>query len=357
MFDLGGGGAERVLVNLVNNLNPQKYDITVRTIFGGGVNSKFLKPHIRYTPFFKRKPIRGFVPFQKLFSPQFLHKLFIKGDYDIEIAFMQHTPTRIIAGSKSKSRKFAWIHTRKFLTNTYKSRKELIKVYSQFDKIAFVSKESLEFFKTHFGFNPNGKIIYNIIDSERIKELSRKQSLIKKNDKIKLCSVGRFSREKGFDRLIRVLKKIQDDGFSNWELYLIGEGELRSEYESLINSSYLSHKIKLLGFQDNPYKFMKDMDLYVCPSITEGYSTSVAEAIILGIPVITTHCSGMEEIIGNSNSGIIVPNNEEDLYSGLKSLLLNHEIITEMKKSAESHSINFSTKKRVKEFEKFIGTL
>ena len=74
------------------------------------------------------------------------------------------------------------------------------------------------------------------------------------------------------------------------------------------------------GFQSNPYSYMKRSDLYVCSSYVEGFSTVVSEAVILGIPVVTTESSGMREILGDSEYGLITENSDESLYQGMKKM-------------------------------------
>ena len=84
IHDLGHGGAEKVLVNLVNHLDRSRFDITVLALFGGGVNEQFLKPDIHYRTVFS-KAFPGNSHVMKLFSPRLLHKLFVKEHYDIEV--------------------------------------------------------------------------------------------------------------------------------------------------------------------------------------------------------------------------------------------------------------------------------
>lgn len=360
IFDLGGGGAEKVLVNLVNNLNPDKYDITIRTIFGGGVNAQYLKPHIHYSSFFKRKPFRGFSKLQKLFSPAFLYKKIIgKEKYDVEIAYLQHSPTRILSGGKSSSRKYAWVHIDGLSYNSYRSLKEFKTIYHNLDGTAFVSKFAHERFFQDFGFDPKGKFIPNVNETEKIKSLASEtiEDNIISNDQINLCSVGRFTMQKGYDRLIPILGELKKKGISNWHFYLLGTGEMQKKYEELIQQWDIQDKFTFLGYQSNPYKYISKMDLFVCSSREEGYSTAVTESIVLGIPVLTTDCSGMDEILEDSGAGVIVPNNDEALYKGLKDLLTHPQKINEMKIAAEKRSSYFSTEKAIEEFEKFIGTI
>ena len=85
IHDLHHGGAEKVLVNLVNNMDPEQFEIHVTALFGGGVNEQFLAPHVRFRAIFP-KPFPGNSHLMKLFSPQLLHRMFVREHYDVEIA-------------------------------------------------------------------------------------------------------------------------------------------------------------------------------------------------------------------------------------------------------------------------------
>ena len=85
----------------------------------------------------------------------------------------------------------------------------------------------------------------------------------------------------------------------------------------------MNNYISLLGYDENAYKYVKNADIYVCSSYSEAYSTSVTEAVVLGKPIITTLCSGMNEILDDGKSGLIVENNENALYDGLKKIIID----------------------------------
>ena len=362
IFDLGGGGAEKVLVNLVNNLNAERYDITIRTLFGEGVNANKLKSNIEYLPFFKRKPFRGFTKILRLIPSSFLYKLFVKGKYDYEIAFLQHQPTRIIGGNRDKTtNKFAWVHivsdSSRHLLNSYKNEKEFNSIYNSYNKIAFVSKEALESFERYYDIQTPKEVVHNVNEYHCLDALADEPIEIKINpDKINLIAIGRLTNQKRFDRLIDSLKSVDNKGLENYNLYILGEGEDKEKLQKQIDDNGSREKIKLLGFQKNPYKYLSKMDLFVCSSNKEGYSTAATEAIYLGIPVLTTDCGGMHDIIGDSKAGLIVENSQKGLEEGLEKLLTNPNLIKEMKLAAKERAKDFSTERAIREFEEFIGT-
>lgn len=359
-FDLGGGGAEKVLVNLVNNLNPEKYDITVQTIFGKGANRNLLASHIKFKCLFDRPAFGGMRHLFKLFPPHLLYKLLVREKYDVEIAFLELIPTRIIGGSTNrKSKKFAWIHNTTndidSFTSAFRNIKEFYDIYSNFDKIAFVSEGAKESFYRIYSVDTPGRVVHNVLDNSEI--IAKSEEVIDITlDKsvINLCSVGRLCGQKGYDRLLRVLKRVSEQCNTEWHLYLIGSGAEKQTLMVQAESLGIIDKVSFVGFQKNPFKYVSKMDLFVCSSISEGYSTAVTESLILGIPVITTNCSGMDELIGQSNAGIIVENNEKSLEDGILTILSNDNLLSDLKSSAKKRCGFYSIEDCIEEFESFI---
>lgn len=108
----------------------------------------------------------------------------------------------------------------------------------------------------------------------------------------------------------------------------------------------------MLGFQKNPYKYMSQADLFVCSSRAEGFSTVVTEALILGLPVVTTDCAGMRELLGDNEFGIVADNNDEAIYLALKDMLEDRDKYQHYKKQALKRSSYFSMERSISELEK-----
>ena len=140
----------------------------------------------------------------------------------------------------------------------------------------------------------------------------------------------------------------------NWQLYILGQGEQKSLIESMIMKYGLQEHIYLLGYDMNPYKYVSKMDVFVCSSYKEGYSTAVTESLVVGTPVITTDCSGMSEILGDSKAGVIVENSDEGLKVVLEDLLNGNIDLKELKENAIQRSAYFS-QSNIKEFEEIIN--
>ena len=362
-FDLGYGGAERVLVNLLNNLNPDKYDITLITLFHHGVAAKDLNDNIKWKWVMNWKPFRGITYLLRLFSPELLHSLFVKDKYDIEIAYIEGSPTRIVSGCVDKStRKYAWVHVQidsfKSFFHPFRSKSEVIRCYNRFDGLACVSDYIVNNFKEKTENRiQNLKVVNNTLEINELICLSREPiSTVLDPNKVNICSVGRFNIQKGYQRLINALINLKKEGIDNFHLYLLGIGELKEDIQRKVENSLIKDDVTFLGYQKNPHKYVSKMDFFVCSSYREGYSTAVTEAIINKVPVLTTNCSGMSEILGTNGAGIIVDNDEKSLQEGLRLILLDEDLRNRTRNAATIRSAFFSKENTIKQFEKFIGT-
>ncbi|MDR3273573.1 MAG: glycosyltransferase [Flavobacteriaceae bacterium] len=355
--DLRGGGAEKVLVNLVNSLDYSKYEVTVFTVFKEGINREYLNREIKQKWFFN-KPFKGYSRLALLFSPKFLFKLFIKNKYDIIISYLEGFPSRIVSGCNNpNSLLLSWIHLELYqntISYEFRNTKEAEKAYNRFDEIVCVANTVKDCFLKCLQI-PEEKtnVIYNLLDIQDIKNKSLAFEL-PKIDKIRLCTVGRLNPQKGYDRLLRIVKKLFWNNRLDFELLILGMGPLELEFKEYIKKNELENIVKFLGYQENPYAYIKSSDLFVCSSYKEGYSTVVTESILLETPVITTDCSGMSEILDEGKSGIIVDNSEEALYEGLKKILTDKAELEHYKQKARERAAVLSNRNNIEIFNQFI---
>lgn len=362
IHDLAHGGAEKVLVNLVNNLDPEQFDITVLSLFDVGVNRQFLKPHIRYQSVYTRM-MRGNSKLMKLLTPQQLHKRYIKGHYDIEIAYLEGPCARVISGCTDPSTKrVAWIHTQqdtaKKAAASFRSVTEAVSCYSRFDKIVCVS----EGVKTDFtAILPNERepvVLYNTNETAQI--LAQSEDPLPSplpQDTYNLIAVGKLVDNKGMDRLIRITSRLLADGISV-HLNILGIGPEESKLKKLIAELGLVEKVTFHGYDTNPYRYVAKCDLFLCASHSEGFSTAASEALIVGTPVCTVEVAGMKEMLGGHNEyGIVTENDEDALYQGVKNLLEQPEQLAYYKRQAALRGKDFSKENTVKAVETMLVSL
>ena len=357
---LAHGGAEKVLVNLVNNLDQEKYDVTVQVMFDGGVNKEFLKPHIHYKYMFK-KTFRGSAILFSMMSPEFLYKHLVKDEYDIVVSYLEGVTARIACGCKSK--KVSWIHIEMLDDETFtlgfRSKQEALKYYNSFDRNVCVSNTVKEKFYA-FGIDEDKTIVlYNTNEDQEIKEKSEEpiDDMVFDKNTINMVSVGKLVPSKGYDRLLRIHNRLIKEGFAI-HTYILGIGEHEDEFRKFIKENHLEDSFTLFGYKKNPYKYVKNCDLYVCSSRKEGFSTAVTEALIVGTPVISTKCSGAVELLGEHDEyGVVVENDEEALYEGLKDLLSNDKKIQYYHEKAVERAVFFKKETRVREVEEMFEEL
>lgn len=358
IHDMGQGGAEKVLVNLVNNMDDSKFDITVMTLFDSGENRQFLKAGVKYKTWCK-KMIPGNSHLMKILSPEQLHKLIIKEHYDIEVAYLEGPCARVISGCADPTvKKLAWIHieqhTAERAAASFRSIAEAKECYGRFDRIICVSQTVKEDFEQALQIPVPHEVLHNTNESDKIIRLSQEAVDLEMtdSDEIKLIGVGKLLKSKGFDRVVQIVKRLKEEGYPV-HFYVLGDGPERSNLQEYIHQNGLERNVTLLGYQLNPYKYIAKCDLFVCASFAEGFSTAATESLIIGIPVCTVEVSGMKEMLGANNEyGLVVENNDEALYQGIKRFFTEPGLLEHYRKQAEMRGKDFSTEKTVQAVEK-----
>lgn len=356
---LNGGGAERVLIDTLNNLNSDKYDITLQLVENEGIYIKDLAPHIHYkymtTP---EKPwqIKWFYRIFRHVPFELVYRFYIKEKYDVEISFLEGLTTHIIGCSTNKnSKKYAWVHTdmveNQWSNVDFKSEIQQNMIYHRYNRVLCVSEYCKKRLLERFGEDVPAQTIYNVVCDDVIKEKAcETEKTVPNKRAFTFISSGRLIVQKGYDRLLRVFKRLRDAGYI-CELWILGDGIMKKELEQYIAENTLDDIVHLLGFQTNPYPFMSAADCFVCSSRSEGYSTVVTEAFILGLPVVSVKCSGAEELLKDGQYGVLTENNEEALYEGMKLLLDNSSEYEEYCKLAKERGAMFKKNARIAEVE------
>lgn len=363
---LTGGGAERVLTDIVSNLDKNKFDVTVVSVVDVGVYIEDVKRHCKYfsildnpsncNNWFKRLLYK--INYKVLYSlpASWIYKLFLKNEYDIEVGFVEGFATKIISKSNNKkSKKIAWVHVDPinwdYADQYFRNIEEQKSCYKQFDQIVCVSKSVKHSFEQKVLKNDQLAVIYNPVDSETITFKSDEKCNIRRPDKMLVGTIGRLTAQKGYDRLLKITKKLKSQGL-DFEVWILGEGQERIKLEKFIEDNSLDGTVKILGFHKNPYKYIKQCDLFVCSSRAEGFSLAIAESMVLELPVISTDCSGPNELLNYGEYGLLVNNDDDSLYNGLKKLLTEKSILMDYKKKSSERREIFNIKTTIKEIEK-----
>lgn len=329
---LSFGGAERVLVDIVNKLKDQ-FSITIFTLYGNGAFERQLSKKIKVISLFDKKyeelsflekkllSIQLFVPFLR----KILYKKYIKGKYDVEVAFLEG-PISWIFGCQGKSNKIAWIHNDivdVFGTGFKAKMKKKMnhRIYQKFSKLVFVSKDNMKkFMKVFPDIKVNKRVIYNYLDCDLVMKKASKGSAKEIDTHIhSFVQVSRLVEQKAVLRLLDVHKKLMADGYQ-YKLYIVGDGPLRKELEQKIIEYGVEDTFLLLGQKENPYPYIQAADTFLLTSFYEGYPMVLLEAKALDKFILLTDSAARETLIDYEDS-LIVPNNEKGIYKGIVSVL------------------------------------
>lgn len=363
---LSGGGAEKVLLDTVNNLNKEKYEITVQTVKNEGCYIKQLNSNIRYKSIIKTKNAFLKKVFMKMITKalpsKWVYNWFVKEKYDIEIAYLEGVPTKIISASTNKkSKKVAWLHTDLVSypnsAKTIGGEKREKECYEKVDYIVCVSNSVKEKLIDKYCVDESKvRVLYNVLDNNAILTKSKENVNLSVQKKPIIMSAGRICYEKGFDILLRIHKRLIDEGQTH-SLLIVGDGTMRDELDDYILENNLSETVEITGFQSNPYKYMRQADLFVCSSRVEGYSTVVSEAAIIGLPVLSVDVAGAKEPFDNPRCSMIVDNTEDELYKALEKILSSHEDLQQLKEDVKQRRKNISKERLIEKVENFIDNL
>lgn len=361
--NLKHGGAEKVLVNLVNNLDREKYDVTVQTLFDVGVHKQSLLPHITYRAVFPRE-FRGNNRLLQLFPASFLWRHMVKDTYHIAVSYLEGPTSRILSGCRSpETKRAAWLHTepntKKLASVGFRNQREAQKAYLSFDQVVAVSQRVKEGSLANIGENLPITVLCNTNETEQILQLAQVPVADARfrTDGITVCSVGKLINVKGFDRLLSAHSRLLKEGYPH-RVYILGTGQEQRALEEKIAGYGVQDSFLLLGFQENPYQYVSRCDLYVCSSRREGFSTAVTEALILGTPVVSTDCSGARELLGDKDEyGLVVENSGEGVYQGMKRMLSEPPLLAHYKETAKARGALFHKEKTVRAVEEMLDRL
>jgi len=324
------GGAERVLVDIVNELS-DKYEITIFTIYSKGELEKQLNKNVKLVSVYNcsfselSKINKRIIPIKILLFKNRIYNKYIKGKYDIEIAFLEGAITRIFSCGSKKQKKIVWIHNdiSKVFGKGLKSKlKKYIdkSIYKRFNKLIFVSNDNKNIFEELYKINNEKQVIYNYKNRKKVLEKSNEEISEKFNeDCINFVTVVRLVEQKAIDRLIEVHSKLIKEEL-NHKIYVIGDGPLKNKLEEKILKEKVQNTFILLGKRENPYPYIKKADYFCLLSYFEGYGMVLEEAKILNKYILITNTAA-REAIKDYDKGQVLENSKEAICEGIKNLI------------------------------------
>jgi len=386
IHQLANGGAERVASNLSLYLSDDKYNKFIIINNDERLEYPYQGQLINLGTKVKSNIIGKFLNIIKR-----IHKLRkIKKNYKIDVTISLLSSANINNILSRRNDKVI-VSVRNFISKELKGfygklNKLSIKcLYNKADEVVVVSKAIKEDLVKNFGLKENKiKVIYNPYDIVKINQLAEEEIA---EDQIKIfnnpiiITAGRLSEQKGQWHLIRAFKKVKFE-IPDAKLIILGQGELKDYLRQLASDLKLENDIYFLGFQKNPFKYIARSNIYVLPSLYEGFPNALCEAMACRVPVISSDCkSGPREILAPETDinieaqdieynkfGILVPvcdgimyrydeeltKEEELLSSSIINLLKNKEIQEKYAVEAFNRVKDFSKENIIKNWENII---
>ncbi|WP_059106146.1 glycosyltransferase [Shouchella shacheensis] len=358
LSNLNGGGAQRTVVNILNYINKKEFDCklvlldyTEEQAYAG-----LLKEDIEIINL-KKRAREAILP---------IYRLLKKENPDILFSTLPQVNFAVTAAhtmSRSKAKLVLRESNHRGTLNSDKKNLLFTKmVYRRADSIVALSKGVARDIKDSYKISENKIVtVYNPVDVDLITSLKKEGSFIKEknnnSEKLVITACGRLTEQKNFDLLIDSLSELSKYK-PQFALYILGEGELESHLRSKICVAGLEKNIVLLGFQENPYKYLADSDLFVLTSLWEGFGHVLVEAMASGTPVISTDCPhGPSEIISDKVGWLISNNSKEELVKLLKAIVLDKKLLKDKESELYEHAYKFKASNIVKSYEKLFGTV
>lgn len=367
------GGAEKVLATFLKNLPKDKYEIDLLLNLYSGkylseipdwVNVIYLnKGEMITTNRLQDIPRKAFrVLYQWIMKrfPKLLYKYILKEKkYDIEFAGIHGFRDEILQSPIKTSKKVMWIHNDLRKTEFHNYTDEEIRKFFGYDKILVISKHIQKDFE-NLAKNDDERSrivrIYNPLDTEEVLRKSQSLTLEKQTSVPTFLSVGTIFPQKGFDRLLKVHRKLLDEGFPH-NIIIIGDGYDFQNIKKLRDELGVQETTEMLGFTDNPYPYFRDADFYVLSSRYEGFPTVLFEAITLKKNIIATDVSGVREMLENGKLGFIVENTEEGIYEGMKKALVQPSDFQAYQDNLKCYEMPFNLENSVRKIIEILDNL
>lgn len=360
------GGAEKSLASLLPLLNRDKYEIHLWMLHRGGEFESLLPEHIVIEP----EPIYDSLERIKMrmacmsYSVKYRIKRLLgiqehgaetlwkctgwaykvpNQQFDVAIAYQQGVPTYLVSTKINAKRKVAWINADIFSVG-YNTDYNAI-FYSQYNAIVPVSNK-LEFMlrEGYSEFSDRFHCVYDIINPTLI--INQASEAISEQhvfDFITIVTTGRLALPKNHILAVKAAKLLRDRGY-RFKWLFIGEGGERSSIENLINEYELQDKVLLLGMKTNPYPYMARCDIYVQTSSFEGFGLAIAEAKILGKPIVSTNFDVVHDQLKHGENGLIAEMKPESVAENIIRLLedddLRNHIVANVKKEENTTYIS-----------------
>lgn len=365
-----GGGAEKVLTTLVNNLDSEKYDISIFEIVQYDVkrepinsNIELLSPLYCYNDRDYKIKILDYILEHQ---PEIIRALNDFNAYDVIVTWNYQLPSFMLPAFPDK-KTISWFHGAiedlNIVNNSLavKHRRDLQKkAWSFADKIVTISQKSLQSLRTVFPeYMHKAQIIHNafVLKTTTIKAAEKIENTYANCRFPVIVCIGRLDKNKNFSLVIQAVAKLKVESIQ-CSLFLIGDGDEKGALMQLANELNITGSVFFLGYRQNPLPYLKQADILCVSSLLEGWGMTVCEAMALGKPFVTTPVAGAsEELADGGNCGLVADWDVDDYAEKIKILLTDKKLYDRMSKNCIEKIKEFSVENTVQQFDKLVASL
>ncbi|MBS7334518.1 MAG: glycosyltransferase [Weeksellaceae bacterium] len=338
------GGVPRVVLDLLRNLPKDKFDFTLMLNLHQGELVKDIPNDIKLIVVEKGKEQMSSNPlFQKIQLawrrvkleiydkfPSILYKLKVPEKYDIEVSPGYAEFDMVLNSPNKKSRKIGWFHSDVGYDKDQARVLSRIEKMKKFDFMIFGSKQTRQVIYDLYQVTyPKSTVIYNVI---KVDEVLAKADLFEYDYKTEypvFSSLGRLHSRKGYHTLMKVHRRLLDEGFQH-KIAVIGGG---NEMENLINQRKefdVEDSFILFDTQTNPYPYIKASDFFILPTQSESYPLVIGEVMCMRKPIISTNVGGISEMIEDGVDGVLIKYDEDEMYQAMKEFMTNSDLVNKI---------------------------
>ena len=358
------GGAEKSLVNLLNLIDLNEYDVNLLMFkpegdllqqIPSGIHILETEPSLFYAykcdknVFSHKSGIRS--EMLRIFSTGICKILYgdcarqkrwtkfykallpkLDSEYDVAIGYLEGDASYYVIDKVNAKRKILWVHSN--FDNIKKN--EDVSVYKEYfreaDKVVSISDKCVQVLQDNYPDMRNKFVFLPNLTSSVVLKNTAKAAIDEKflKDIFNIVSVGRLTEAKGFDMAIDALKILKERKVPvHW--WIVGDGELRECLEKQVRNNGVEQYLTFLGSKSNPYPYMNNADLIVQTSRWEGKSVVLDEAKILGKPILATAYATVKDQIENGKEGVIVEMNAESIAKGIECLVEDESVLNRIR--------------------------
>ena len=364
------GGVEKVILSMLNNLNKDKFEITVclninqgelRDEFPSHVKKVFItkgREDLSKRPFIQKIQLvkRNLKLKNALKNPKIADAL-LEDSYDVEIATTYSAFAPVLDSLKKNSKKIGWFHSDITLPKLQPLVPEILQQIPQFDYFIFGSQQTKDILTATYPDLkiPESQVILNAIP---IEELKQKALAFKPEipNKPVFVSVARLHSRKGFHKLMEAHARLLNDGFDH-HIVVIGDGEEMDNLKKQAERLGVTESFQFLGSLMNPYPYVKNADFFILPSESEGWPLIIADTLILQKPIISTNVGGIPEMITHEKTGYLINYETDEMYESMKKFLTDPQLVSEIKDNLKDIEKAFDNQKIFDAVENIITNL